>query len=259
MTEQGTDIIRYGDAAMYESQPILKEEGARVKPRVFLLNATADPLGKLAVDMRMYRGDPVYSQTEITDDEREWAWRELSKTRLNTPLEGVTVKFMIEGVTRSFTHQLVRQRVGAFYVQESLRFAVKRGVSGETAIPLSVVSNEQATALWDNCVGHIERTYEQLIGMGIPAEDARGLLPHNITTRVLYDTNLRALFDHAGNRLCTQAQFEWRAVFMGIMKAMKDFGGIKPLYRRITVTRATRPASGMTTAGSGSLSRSPRP
>jgi thymidylate synthase ThyX len=137
MTEQGTDIIRYGDAAMYESQPILKEEGARVKPRVFLLNATADPLGKLAVDMRMYRGDPVYSQTEITDDERDCAWRELSKTRLNTPLEGVTVKFMIEGVTRSFTHQLVRQRVGAFYVQESLRFAVKRGVSGETAIPLS--------------------------------------------------------------------------------------------------------------------------
>jgi flavin-dependent thymidylate synthase len=225
MTETGTDILKWADAAMYESQPMLKEEGARVTPRVFLLSATPDPLGCLAMDMRMYRGDPVYSSDEITDEQRTWAWEELSKTRLNTPLEGVQLKFMIEAVTRSFTHQLVRQRVGAYYVQESLRFAVKRGLADEVAKPIPVINNENAEAFWDQTVKAIEKAYDSLVNMGIPAEDARGLLPHAITTRVIYNTNLRSLFEHAGNRLCTQAQFEWRSVFMGIMQAMREFRG----------------------------------
>lgn len=224
--EQGTDIIKYADAAMYESQPILKEEGARVTPRVFFLGGTKDPLGSLAADMRMYRGDPVYSLREITDEQRHWAWEELSKTRLNTPLEGVQVKFMLEAVTRSFTHQLVRQRVGAYYVQESLRFAVKKGLASETALPPSITDTDEGPGkIWQETVETIEAAYEGLVNAGIPAEDARGLLPHAITTRVIYTTNLRALFEHAGNRLCTQAQFEWRAVFMGMMTAMRDFEG----------------------------------
>lgn len=225
---EGQDIVKWADAAMYEAQPILKGEGTRVTPRVFLLNATPDPLGTCAADMRMYRGDPVYSLEDITDEQRKWAWGELMKTHLNTPLEGVTVKFMIEAVTRSFTHQMVRQRVGAYYVQESLRFAVKRGLAKEVALPPSIhggSGGEGPWHLWHKAVEDIERVYNQLVDAGIPAEDARGLLPHATTTRIIYTTNLRALFEHAGNRLCTQAQFEWRSVFMGIMQAMRAYPG----------------------------------
>jgi flavin-dependent thymidylate synthase len=176
--------------------------------------------------MRMYRGDPIYNMQEITDEQRTWAWEELSKTRLNTPLEGVQVKFMLEAVTRSFTHQLVRQRVGAYYVQESLRFAVKKGLANETALPPSISRTDEGPGkIWQETVETIEAAYEGLVNAGIPAEDARGLLPHAVTTRVIYTTNLRSLFEHAGNRLCTQAQFEWRAVFMGMMKAMREFPG----------------------------------
>ena len=227
MTETGKEIVQWADDAMYEAQPILREEGTRVQPRVFLLSATPDPLGTCAADMRMYRGDPVYSLSEITDEDRRWAWDELSKTHLNTALEGVSLKFMIEAVTRSFTHQMVRQRVGAYYVQESLRFAVKRGLAQEVALPPSIVSDaahqdEGPQKIWNDTVAAIETAYNGLVDAGIPAEDARGLLPHAVTTRIIYHTNLRALFEHAGNRLCTQAQFEWRSVFMGIMKAIKD-------------------------------------
>jgi len=224
MTKPGKDIIKWADEAMYESQPMLTEEGAGITPRVFLLNATPDPLGTCAADMRMYRGDPVYSLDEITDEQRRWAWEELSKTHLNTPLEGVSVKFMIEAVTRSFTHQMVRQRVGAYYVQESLRFAVKRGLVQEVAKPPFVMGNEIPETIWNQTIKQIERAYTSLINAGIPAEDARGLLPHATTTRIIYHTNLRALFEHAGNRLCTQAQFEWRAVFMEIIRAIRDYG-----------------------------------
>jgi flavin-dependent thymidylate synthase len=221
------EIVKWADEAMFEAQPILREEGARVTPRVFLLNATPDPLGTMALDMRMYRGDPVYDLGEITDEQRRWAWEELSKTALNTPFEGVNLKFMIEAVTRSFTHQLVRQRVGAYYVQESLRFAVKRGLAQEIALPPSINEKDEGPyAIWQQAVQHIDQAYNQLVDAGIPAEDARGLLPHATTTRVIYHTNLRALFEHAGNRLCTQAQFEWRSVFMGIMKAIRNYANV---------------------------------
>lgn len=58
----------------------------------------------------------------------------------------------------------------------------------------------------------------------MPAEEARGLMPTNIITRVNYITNLRGLLDHAGNRLCTQAQFEWRVVFSQIVNALRAYG-----------------------------------
>jgi flavin-dependent thymidylate synthase len=221
----GDDIVKYSDAAMYDAQPILgAEEGVRLRPRVFLLNATPDPLGTCAADMRMYRGDPVYSLDEITDEQRRWAWEELSKTILNTPLEGVSLKFMIEAVTRSFTHQMVRQRVGAYYVQESLRFAVKRGLAQEVALPPSIVQTDEGVGkIWHDTIATIETAYQQLVDAGVPAEDARGLLPHAVTTRIIYHTNLRGLFNEAGKRLCTQAQFEWRHVFLEIMKAIRGY------------------------------------
>jgi len=75
---------------------------------------------------------------------------------------------------------------------------------------------------WDGAVSHINMAYGELIDMGMPAEDARGLLPTNILTRLHYSTDLRALLDHAGNRLCTQAQFEWRLVFAKIVEAIRN-------------------------------------
>jgi len=222
MTEPRTDIIKYGDAAMFEAQPMLKEEGHAVTPRVFLLSATPDPLGSIAAGFRMYGGKPTYDLSDITDDEREWAWEESLKTHLKAPWEFVDLHFFIEGVTRSFTHQMVRQRT-AVYAQESLRFAVKHGFADEVARPPSIVGDEGPAKIWDDTVKAVEQAYEQLVNAGIPAEDARGLLPHCVTTRLNYKTTFRGLIEHAGNRLCTQAQFEWRSVFIGIMKAIREY------------------------------------
>jgi flavin-dependent thymidylate synthase len=199
----------------------MRKSQGRVEPQVYLLSATPDPLGAIAAGMRMFRGDPVYSLDELDNEDREWAWEESIKGHLKAPWEFVDFQFMIEGVTRAFTHQLVRQRT-AVYAQESLRFAVKEGLAQEIPVPPSVVGNENAEAFWNQTIKTIERAYESLISSGIPAEDARGLLPHATTTRVIYKTNFRGLMEHAGNRLCTQAQFEWRAVFMGIVKAIRE-------------------------------------
>lgn len=237
-------IQAWADSAMFEAEPMdynVKKEG----PRVFLLEATPDPLGSIAAFSAMYTGNVIRNKRDVTDEERRYHLEEMKKTKLKAPLEAVHLHWMVEGVTRSFTHQMVRQRT-AVYAQESLRFAVKSGMSEEVALPPSLAGTPDFSEeeigyyeahpeefgrlqkehrwrlMWETLMLEIDDTYNYLVNDGMPAEDARGALPHNVTTRLNYDTNLRAFQDHAGNRLCTQAQFEWRAVWGQFVKALRE-------------------------------------
>lgn len=226
-----TAVQKWADDAMFKAEPSSGLTG----PQVFLLQATPDPLGSIAAFSAMYVGKVIRNKRDVTDDERRYYLAEMQQTKLKAPLESVDFHFMIEGVTRSFTHQLVRQRT-AVYAQESLRFAVKEDAADAVALPPSLagvepydgegqhISQEQAWLYeWDGAVEEMAEVYNRLVNSGMPAEDARGLLPHNITTRLNYKSNLRNLQDHAGNRLCTQAQFEWRMVWVRILEAMRAY------------------------------------
>lgn len=248
------EVQKWADEYMFTAEP----SDAAAGPKVYLLGAPADPLGHIAACAKMYKGEVVRNLADVTDDERREYLGEMQKTKLKMPLEAVNLHFMIEGVTRGFTHQMVRQRTAA-YAQESTRFAVKEDLSAATALPPSlagfgspdhptyeyatigdrlysdwkhdqadvwhVASPEERNYLrWRRSVDVIGEAYMEMVNTGMPAEDARGLMPTNITTRLNYITNLRGLLDHAGNRLCTQAQFEWRMAFAQIAQAMRDYG-----------------------------------
>src|SRR5262245_56605252 len=218
----GTDVTQWGDDAMFSAAPMMKGARGIISPRVFLISATPDPLGVIAAAFRMYKGEPTYDLGDISDEGRRWAWQESLDTYLKAPWEFVDFHFFIEAVTRAFTHQMVRQRT-AVYAQESLRFAVKEGIASEIPKPPAIIGNENAETFWQQTIESIQRGYEALINMGIPAEGARGLLPHAVTTRLHYKVNLRGLMDIAEKRLCTQAQFEWRAVMLEIIKAIQGY------------------------------------
>lgn len=83
---------------------------------------------------------------------------------------------------------------------------------------------DKQRVVWERAVIHTERAYKYLVNNGLPAESARGLLPHNITTRIKYNTGLRALLEHIGLRTCTQAQFEWRGVAAALAQALREYG-----------------------------------
>lgn len=215
----------WADKAMFRAAPMMSQE-----PKVHLIWMTPDPLGVIAAACRMYEGIPTYSLDDITDEDRINYMRQVQDTHLKAPLEFVKFHFFIEGVDRAFTHQIVRQRT-AVYAQESLRFAVKEGLREGSSLPSSVSSNPRIERRWNAALDDIERTYNHLLDEGIPAEDARGLLPHATLTRLHYATDLRALSAHAGNRLCTQAQFHWRTVFNQIANLVDPRLG--PLFRPI--------------------------
>lgn len=252
------EVQKWADQAMFAAEPINAQEG----PSVTLLSCNNDPLGTIAAAALMYEGKSVMSLAEITDDQRRYYLGQVQKSVLEAPLEFVNFHFIISGVTRGFTHQMVRQRT-ATYTQESTRFAVKEDVpvalppslagtipwsewvaecskrlypigwSGNYAEGTRIIddyANTQASKQqlwrreWDECIREIDGTYNSLVSAGMPAEDARGLLPTNLLTRINYNTSLRGLKDHAGVRLCTQAQFEWRLVWMEILKAIREYG-----------------------------------
>lgn len=123
--------------------------------------------------------------------------------------EFVDYTFEIRGVTRAFTHQFVRTRTGS-YAQQSQRSVALKKI--DTMIPETVRADPSALAAWMSCVDSIAEVYEALGERGIPAQDARGLLPTNIHTNIIAKFNLRTLADLFAKRKNLRAQGEYADV-----------------------------------------------
>jgi flavin-dependent thymidylate synthase len=212
-----TEVSTYVDKAMFDAEP----ERAMERPRVHLLSATPDPLGAVAAFSMMYEGRVVRDLAEITDEERRHYFDECFKTALKTPLEAIDLHFMVEGLTRASWDQMVRQRTAVF-AGESLRFAVKPDLK-ESVRPGPLVNDKRNRRLWDDAIDTVSDAYHALIANGVPAEDARGLLPMNVLTRGHWKTNLRNLEAEVGKRLCTQAQFEWRLIHADLRRSIREY------------------------------------
>ena len=236
--EQGKELQRWADPAMYTAEPIDSNSG----PKVTVLHMTADPLGAIAAFSGIYSGKVYRAYSEVSDKERRQALEDMTRTALQAPLETVDIHFLIEGIDRSITHQMVRQRT-AVYAQESLRFAVKEELPTSRPPSLSGTDHysesrtmlrtetygrlskaQQQRILWDATLENMHSAYAELVAAGMPAEEARGLLPHCTLTRIHYKTNLRNFLVEAGKRLCTQAQFDWRLVFAQMADAIRYYG-----------------------------------
>lgn len=238
------EVERWGDVSMYAATPLPDVgPGEPVKPRATLVYMTSDPLRVMAAAAELYRGNVVGSPGEVSKT-TALAWlRDMTKTELQAPLEFIELHFLLEGVTRAFTHQLVRQRT-AVYVQESQRFAVKDNAKFETAMPPGIAAlaeDHPWRKIWSDAVARVSWAYMSLVNSGCPAEDARGLLPTNITTRVHYHTNLRNLVGHAGKRLCSQAQYEWKQVWAEMLMAIRNYGPLSERWQQEAVAALFKP------------------
>lgn len=220
-----TEIQRWADAAQYRSEPM--PQAAQAGITVTLLNATPDPLGQVAALCAMYEGRVIRNYRELTDGERLQAFADMRATVLNGPLASPHFHFLVEGAGRDFTHQAVRDSY-SFIAQESLRFAVKEDWAAEVPLPPSLVGlpdDHPHVRLWRKALNGAEDAYAALVNAGMPAEDARKLLPHAVTTRYHWTPSLKTLLTEAGKRTCTQAQFEWRQFFGQVAKALREHVG----------------------------------
>lgn len=123
--------------------------------------------------------------------------------------EFVDYTFMIEGVSRGFTHQFVRTRTGS-YAQQSMR-VTDMSTFGFVTGP-SIKKNIQLNNEYHMMMYNIDNAYRHLIDNGAEIEDARGVLPTNICTNIVAKHNLRTMHDLARSRTGGRTQGEYREV-----------------------------------------------
>jgi thymidylate synthase (FAD) len=139
-----------------------------------------------------------------------------------SPFEHASYTFLLEGVSRSLTHQLVRHRI-ASYSQRSQRYVAHEPFSYIVPPSLEgkVVRTENGPVdAVEYYRGFMERARdayqalrEALGGSGETAnEDARYVLPNAAESKIMVTMNARELFHFFGERICSRAQWEIRAV-----------------------------------------------
>lgn len=121
-------------------------------------------------------------------------------------LEHASYTFAIDGVSRALTHQLVRHRIASFN-QQSQRY-VSFDETLNTIKPESVSSQEETDAIFDEAIDAALAAYKKLLDAGVPAEDARYLLPNAAETKIVVTMNIRELLHFFELRCCRRAQWE---------------------------------------------------
>ena len=185
--------------------------------RVKLINATSDAVNLLLFtkNTRLMNDEDAYSKISAWDDEKKQSELDYMLNTIRSSWEFIDYTFDVKDVTRGFTHQFVRTRQGS-YAQQSQRTVDMQGFGYYT--PDKIYKDETANIIYDDAMRMINDKYQELRNLGIPAEDARGILPTNIHTNIVAKFNLRTLSEMAKSRLSPRAQGEYQEVFKLMVK-----------------------------------------
>ena len=184
---------------------------------VRLLNHTPDPERAIAAAARLCYA-PV-GAAELTETMSDEAVRRVLKTIITSghtsALEHASYTFAIDGVSRALTHQLVRHRL-ASYNQQSQRY-VTYAEEPTFVTPPSVAADPEAAARFAEATRAAFDAYRALVDAGMPAEDARYLLPNAMETKIVVTMNIRELLHFFELRCCKRAQWEIRELALAML------------------------------------------
>lgn len=184
---------------------------------VRLLNHTPDPERAIAAAARLCYA-PV-GAAELTETMSDEAVRRVLKTIITSghtsALEHASYTFAIDGVSRALTHQLVRHRL-ASYNQQSQRYVT---YASEPAFvtPPSVAGDPAVAEAFAAATRAAFDAYRALVDAGVPAEDARYLLPNAMETKIVVTMNIRELLHFFELRCCKRAQWEIRDLALSML------------------------------------------
>jgi hypothetical protein len=182
-------------------------------PKVTWIDGMKTPLQTIGKLTEGYSG--IYEPHQVSGGVGLKAVKNLNNTQLRTPFEMIMNIFLIENVTRSFTHQMVRTR-HASYVQESMRFIGHKKIY-DILVGSNIRKDDIAFDLYvKSCLNDII-VYEKLMDRGIAGEEARDKLPHSILTSLYIGIPLNSLQHMYAQRMCCQAQpGQWQVVMRQI-------------------------------------------
>jgi len=146
--------------------------------------------------------------------------RKIIKSGHLSVLEHAYAKFRISGVSRAFTHQLVRHRLCSFtqqpqrHVDESHFDYIERK---------AIKNNSKAHSIFTKFMSEAKGIYRELQESGIKNEDARFVLPNAVESQIIVTANFREWRHIVELRGNPDAQWEIRKVAIEILKILKKY------------------------------------
>lgn len=194
--------------------------------KVALLQHTPDPERTVALAARL-----CYSPADIDELKQK-----ISTTDITTLLEKImslghhsvlehaSFTFGVDGISRATSHQLVRHRIASFS-QQSQRYVSQRERL-QAVIPPSIEADSRMRARFEEQLAALHACYAAMLDAGIPAEDARYILPNAAETKIIVTMNARMLLHFFELRCCNRAQWEIRRMAVAMLQLVKPLAPV---------------------------------
>jgi thymidylate synthase (FAD) len=149
-------------------------------------------------------------------------------------LEHANYSILLEGVSRSLTHELVRHRAGFAYSQLSQRYVDES--QANFVVPPAIAGDDALETAWRSQVEEAQRAYiglvEQLMTRygwvadkvhrrKMAREAARGVLPNSTETKIIATANARAWRTMLELRSSEGAELEIRRAALMILRVLQ--------------------------------------
>ena len=149
-------------------------------------------------------------------------------------LEHTNYSLLIEGVSRSLTHELVRHRAGFAYSQLSQRYVDESHAA--FVIPPAILGDDALVERWKSQMESAQATYVALVEKLIERygwvqdknhrrkmarEAARGVLPNSTETKIVVTGNARAWRTMLELRASEGAEMEIRRMAVAVVRVLQ--------------------------------------
>ncbi|MFQ5592299.1 MAG: FAD-dependent thymidylate synthase [Phycisphaerae bacterium] len=182
--------------------------------------------------------------------------RHIKEVGHGSVLEHSSWSFIITGVSRSFTHELVRHRAGFGYSQLSQRY-VDESVA-DFIEPASIAEDPELHQVWREAVAVAQEAYVKLVSglqqkfesiqdktlrRKLARQAARSVLPNATETKIFVTANARALRHFIELRCSEHAETEIRQVASQMLELLqKEAPAIFGDYELVPLADGTRAA-----------------
>jgi thymidylate synthase (FAD) len=158
----------------------------------------------------------------------------IKKQAHGSVLEHANYSLLLEGVSRSLTHELVRHRAGFAYSQLSQRY-VDESVA-DFVMPPAIIGDDALESVWQKQMEDAQRTYVALVEQlmeryawvddrvhrrKMAREAARGVLPNSTETKIVVTGNVRAWRTMLELRAGEGAEMEIRRMAVAVIRVLQ--------------------------------------
>lgn len=165
--------------------------------KVTIVSATPNPMEVASLAAGLCYGKTDYSPKRV---------ERCVRAGHTTVIEHCVVTFLVEGVSRACSHQLVRHRI-ASYNQESQRYC-KYDLKGDDWYVVPPDLDDKT--YFENQMRMCAISYLGALKTGVKPENARYMLGEAMKTRLIVTMNARSLFNFLNLRCDPAAQWEIR-------------------------------------------------